>query len=552
MENEKQKFGFWATVEKIKGQINRQQLLWSFVFTYAIGLIAHAYAFLNLLASHDSLKEFAYNKDYWIWKIQLGRYLKPLYDFVLGKFGSFPWTNGLIALLWLSLSVYFVVRIFGFEKKSHIAIIAGIMSTNIVVSSLAATYIPDLSSNMLSLLFAVFACFLWLKMTENIKSLKKSHIVLMSLCTSFLLFLSMGIYQAFLFVFIAIVLIVSIQRLMTNPEKVKTVWLNDIIAAVDTLIGGGMYCLGLKLSTFITGIEQVDGYNSVKNAWTNTESFAYRIGETLYEFIFYTLADSEYVYPTIITFAINVALALLCIISIFSAFRHKKDSENRKSAFVSTVLFVCALPFVMCGTRLLNSVVHQIMIYACFFTYVLYLCIAETGYRITQKNVLKRITCVLLCCFIFINIQTANAGYVKKSTEQQSTLSVMTRVIDKIETTDGYRAGETPVAFIGVPGNYTQEYEEFSNFSKSTGLLYHNAITFYGYYEPYFDIILKADINIADSETADKITLTDRAKAMPVFPAEGSVKVIDGTVVVKFTTPYTDIPRCIENITTDE
>ena len=178
--------------------------------------------------------------------------------------------------------------------------------------------------------------------------------------------------------------------------------------------------------------------------------------------------------------------------------------------------------------------------------------LAETGYRITQKNVPKRITCVLLCCFIFINIQTANAGYVKKSTEQQSTLSVITRVIDKIETTDGYRAGETPVAFIGVPGNYTQEYEEFSNFSKSTGLGSHNAITFYDYYEPYFDIILKADINIADSETADEITLTDEAKAMPVFPAEGSVKVIDGTVVVKFTTPYTDIPRCIENITTDE
>ena len=306
------------------------------------------------------------------------------------------------------------------------------------------------------------------------------------------------------------------------------------------------------MSTLITGIEQVDGYNSIKNAWTNTESILSRIYYLIESFFFYTFADNEYVYPRIITFAINVALALLCIISFFSAFRHKKNSENRKSAFVSTVLFVCALPFVMCGTRLLNSTIHTLMIYACFFTYVLYLCIAETGYRITQKNVLKRITCVLLCCFIFINIQTANAGYVKKSTEQQSTLSVMTRVIDKIETTDGYKPGETPVVFIGVPGDYTQEYEEFSNLSNSTGLVYHNAITVYNYYKPYFDIVLRTDINIADSETADEITLTDEAKAMPVFPAEGSVKVIDGTVVVKFTTPYTDIPRCIENITTDE
>lgn len=523
-----------AIFNRIKAHLDRQTLLWSFVFTYAFGLTAHAYGFLNFLVNHDSLTDFAYNDSYWTIKIKYGRFLKPVFDFFLGKLRGYPWLSGLIGLLWIALSVYFVVRILGFKKKGHIAVIAGIMSTNIVVSSLAATYMQDFSGDLLALLFAVFACYLWYVTTENIKTVKKKQLIPASFVIAFCLFLSLGIYQAYLFVFIALVLIVSILKLITNPEKVKEVWFNGIRAAADTLIGGGIYFIILKLITLITGIELASDYNSVSSMWTNTESIFSRIYNTLRSFIFYTFADNEYVCPRAVTIGINAALALLCIVSFFRTLKHTKSSGKTKAAFFSIVLFVVALPFVMCGTRLLNSSVHQLMVYACFFTYILYFSVTEAESEITHNSTLKKITCVLLCCFIFINIQTANAGYVKKSTEQQSTLSVMTRVLDKIEATDGYKPGETPVVFIGVPGDYTQEYEEFSNFESSVGLHLHNPISYYYCYSPYFKLILKTNVNVAGMAVAVKMKSTDEVKAMPVYPSNGSIKVIDGTVVVKF------------------
>ena len=43
----------------------------------------------------------------------------------------------------------------------------------------------------------------------------------------------------------------------------------------------------------------------------------------------------------------------------------------------------------------------------------------------------------------------ANQIYLKKDLEYDTTLSVMTRVVDRIEQVEGYIPGETPVKFLG-------------------------------------------------------------------------------------------------------
>lgn len=59
---------------------------------------------------------------------------------------------------------------------------------------------------------------------------------------------------------------------------------------------------------------------------------------------------------------------------------------------------------------------------------------------------------VVYACFaltVFSNVIFANQIYVKKDLEAKSTLSVVTRIIDRIERTEGYVAGETEVCIIG-------------------------------------------------------------------------------------------------------
>lgn len=85
---------------------DKKKLIQCLLFTFVIGLITHGYAFLNFQPSHDSLSEVVSDAAYHQWKIQLGRYLKPVYDTVLGSFTSLPWTNGLISLLGSPLPLF--------------------------------------------------------------------------------------------------------------------------------------------------------------------------------------------------------------------------------------------------------------------------------------------------------------------------------------------------------------------------------------------------------------------------------------------------------------
>ena len=56
---------------------------------------------------------------------------------------------------------------------------------------------------------------------------------------------------------------------------------------------------------------------------------------------------------------------------------------------------------------------------------------------------------LLLALILFDKTVFANQLYLKKELEIDSTLSVMTRVLDRLEQTEGYAVGETPVAMAG-------------------------------------------------------------------------------------------------------
>ena len=49
------------------------------------------------------------------------------------------------------------------------------------------------------------------------------------------------------------------------------------------------------------------------------------------------------------------------------------------------------------------------------------------------------------------SIVFSNQVYLKKNLELESTLSLMSRVIQRIEETEGYTPGYTPVAILGTP-----------------------------------------------------------------------------------------------------
>lgn len=87
------------------------------------------------------------------------------------------------------------------------------------------------------------------------------------------------VHQAFLFVYITMVLLLSILKCLEEPKlSFKKLWTADFLAAGSAGIGAILYYGGLKLSARLTGISLIENnYNSVSNAWTNTEPFLSRV-----------------------------------------------------------------------------------------------------------------------------------------------------------------------------------------------------------------------------------------------------------------------------------
>lgn len=217
---------------------SKQTLIRALLFTFGFGLVAHGYAFLHFQPSHDSLFEMFTDRG--DWKIALGRYLKPVYDALFGYFSSVPWTTGLAALFWMALTAFLLCEILEIRRSWQIAVICGILTTHISVIAMVATYMQDLGADMLALLFAMLGCWLWHKMTLLPAEKGKRKLVVMGVATACCVAASMALYQAFICVFITMVLIKSIVRILQSTGSVWKEVLKDIsAAALTTIVGGG-------------------------------------------------------------------------------------------------------------------------------------------------------------------------------------------------------------------------------------------------------------------------------------------------------------------------
>ena len=188
-------------IDKIKMMIDQNLLKHSFLSVFTLGFIAHGYCLSNILISHDSLSEF-YSSNTWP-KAYLGRiFYGPYIALTRGRI-ALPWLNGILALCWITLAVYLVLRIYNIKKLSYIILISGIFVTNPTVYALMATYIHDLDVDMFSMMLSVIAIYLWSRAIK--KNNKKKFLLL--LVGGGVLSVALGIYQSYISLAITLIII---------------------------------------------------------------------------------------------------------------------------------------------------------------------------------------------------------------------------------------------------------------------------------------------------------------------------------------------------------
>lgn len=144
-------------------------------------------------------------------------------------------------------------------------------------------------------------------------------------------------------------------------------------------------------------------------------------------------------------------------------------------------------------------------------------------------------TALFIVVVLWGNVRLANTAYTEKYREQEANLSLFTRIVVRMEETDGYVTGETPVVFAGKPNSVLQRSSEFSALSQLTGLrsAYVPGQASRNYYQAYFDYVLLNPAVMAETSVWNELRGSEEVAAMPSYPEEGSLTFIDGVLVVK-------------------
>lgn len=390
----------------------RQRLLASFAAVFLFGLLAHGYAFTNFTVSHDSLNEMFLSGDIRYaagsvadWKISLGRFLYPAYRAVFSGGAGTPWLSGVLSLVWVSLAVYLVSRLFSVDNALLLAVIGALFVTNVSYSALTATYIYDLDGDMLAMLLAVCAAYLLLRGTLRRRALAVIPIVG-----------SLALYQAMISVTVSLVMIACILRLLES-ESAKAVFFDGLKAVGILFIGGAAYYILVRAVCSASGVALDGGYNSLLSLGRMTPDLLPEAVRSTYD----TWARSTVRQPVFVPLPVTrTGHLLLAVLTLAAAARFFLRKRLPAANLLLALVLAALLPMGMNFSNFLGYAgmeAHDLMKYAFCLVYVFdILLLRQCLQSLPESRVFSgcaAVSLALIAALVWGNVQTANALYKK-------------------------------------------------------------------------------------------------------------------------------------------
>ncbi len=502
---------------------SRILLKWSLLSAAFWGIIGHAYFFLSDAFSFDAIHTIGQSDINW--KISLGRFAQPLYKtYIRGNIQA-PWLIGLLTILYLGLAVYFLCRLLNISSKWSVFACTSILAVNLQVIVTITSYIHETDVFMLAFLLEVIAVYLW-------KTRKKKTGFVSLLIGALLLAFSFGLYQAYVSAGVALVLIVLISECFTSNIKAKSIVVHAVTAVLMSAAAGIIYYLLVRLSLDITGYALSADYNSLDNLFNYSsisflQSLLYAYTVPL-EFLF---TDTTVYSPVYILVCNWILLIITLILTFLITF------QKRIKCLYAFIL-IGLLPLSMGMIKIMNpEAYYELMIYSYFLFYVLAIMTADTflkSHPSYRPAGIMRYTCIILTAVIALcNVRFSNQVYLKKDLESEAVKLYMTELNTVMDNVEGYEPGVTGVLFLTQPEmpslgyDFGNGYDVIPTFGVSS--FYSTRFRF----EWYYQFILQRKITFIDD--ADEIARFKEileVQDMLVYPAKGSIQMIDWTLVV--------------------
>ena len=498
-----------------RASVDWQKLKFIAFWVFAIGLVAHGYCYFNANFSHDSLYSLYEERPDMM--ISLGRYLRPVYRLLRGNF-ALPVINGFLSLCFLTLSVYLLTDLLDIQKKGFVALTCGLLTANTTVALMNATYLHDVDSYGLALFLALAGVWVSLRLRRGIW------------WSTLFYFASLGIYQAYINVAVYVFLILALVQLLKG-EGVKKVYLRTIRYFLPIAAGMVLYYIGVRVTQQLAHLSGTGLYNSPSTAVT-LHSLAGRFIACAQALGLWFFSSAAHARGAVI--GANVLMLALAVFLTAALVRQRR----LPAASVWGILgILAAIPLGMNTVTLLSNVYHWLTVFSFYLSYLCVLVLAqlyfETSGREKAARFAQRVWAVLAAVLIIDSCLFSNEVYLKKELEDSATLSTFTRIVDRMEQTEGFVPGETRVAFVGLLYNSPLSRERAGFDYTATGLWHNYSTTYHDTYETYLSYYLGYPADCVDSGEIEKYEQLEQVAAMHPFPAADSIRMIDGVLVIK-------------------
>lgn len=497
----------------------------SFVFcsTFIITLLVHLYMFTHKFLNHDDVhglySDCAFGLSSGRWFLQT----------VCGWTGDFSsaWLNGVVGALFLALAAVFLVRLF--HIRHHLS--AVLFSVCIVAfPTLASTYSYMFCAPqyLFALALAVIGAYLirketWLSMITGVIALA----------------FSMGCYQSYIcFAVMLLVVCVIMDLLVSRFENDwKRPFLTGLKYCGALAAGVVLYFLILKYRLWQTGTVLSD-YHGMSSMGQLTPSVLLNRICNAYSGFFAFFTNESLLFPE--NFPTLILIMVIALVFVVIGCIVKQRIYRHPLTLILLLLLIGIFPlasslmFIMADAEFVHTVMYYPMVGLLLLPII-------TLDRITLNSSQNAADVwfgrgkLLLVTVLFIVqlllshqcILVTNKAYFCMDMTYENAYAYFVKLTTKIEMMEDYQSS-IPVTLIGyaTQDTYVPQME-------LTGVLTGNAALNMYSWDRFLTYFLGDYFPTVSAEVRSKLQQTPEFAEMPVYPQDGSIREIDGVIVVK-------------------
>lgn len=490
------------------------------ISAFLYGIATHSFALNNLLHNHDNI---ASQPGGYGGGVSLGRWLLEILGLTVDKVGlnyNLSMVNGLLYIMLLAVTAGFLVSVLRIRKKVSAGLIGMLF---VAFPTVTATMIYRYTAPFygVSALAAVLA--VWV-----LQRYKWGFVPSVLLMTC-----SLGIYQAYIPLTIGLFVLILIQQTLREELDLKKLILRGLYDCAALILGLLLYFLGLKACEAIFGgsLTSYQGVGSMGNLSLS------QIPELVWEAFYTVCALPVQDFCGVANRAMmRIGYLLLGVLSLgmiaYILIAKVKKPLIAAATCLLCLLFPVAVNFIiiMCPDGWVYTLmVHGLALLACA-PLVLLECMPSMEGK--GKRLLSGGLGLITAMLVFYYGYYANVNYTATYYCNRQIENYLNSVVVQVRMTEGF----TPDKEWAILGDiddplFHSPWEEDAIYG---GLGFTQYLLNQYSRNDWIENYIGYTVPQVSEEKLALLSGTEEVQNMPCWPSEGSIQVIDDTVVIKF------------------